>query len=170
MVRSSRWGFLCWVFDGRTVARRPRPGKGESGFHGVIFPPAFLPQSCPLCPVCLFSPPAIHSLDRGRAARAPSAFPDSSRFPSASFSLCPLCALWLEFRPRKFFPIVGKLPKNFSNHWKKWAVFSNHWKTFFQSLENRRFPGGLADCAGGRGLIPCLAGGAAPCRSGGGQP
>ena len=29
-------------------------------------------------------------------------------------------------------------------------IFSNHWKTaenFFQSLENRRFPVGLPDCA-----------------------
>jgi hypothetical protein len=34
-----------------------------------------------------------------------------------------------------FFPIIGKLPKNFSNHWKKWPEFSNHWKKSFQSLE-----------------------------------
>jgi hypothetical protein len=39
---------------------------------------------------------------------------------------------------RKFFPIIGKRPKNFSNHWKKRVEFSNHWKIFFQSLENWR--------------------------------
>ena len=99
--------------------------------------------------------------------------PVLSRLPPASFPLWPL---WLKYLPRKFFPIIGKLPKNFSNHWKKWAVFSNHWKIFFQSLEKRRLVDGLADCAGGRGLIPCLAGRAAPCRSAvgtaraGGQP
>ena len=36
----------------------------------------------------------------------------------------------------KFFPIVGKQEKNFSNRWKIQRVFSNHWKVFFQSLEN----------------------------------
>ena len=35
-----------------------------------------------------------------------------------------------------FFPIIGKLPKIFSNHWKNRSNFSNHWKTFFQPLEN----------------------------------
>jgi hypothetical protein len=35
-----------------------------------------------------------------------------------------------------FFPIIGKLPNNFSNHWKNRDIFSNHWKLFFQSLEN----------------------------------
>jgi hypothetical protein len=43
------------------------------------------------------------------------------------------------FQPLEtFFPIIGKLPKIFSNHWKNPAIFSNHWKTFFQSLENFR--------------------------------
>jgi len=44
-----------------------------------------------------------------------------------------------------FFPIIGKLTKIFSNHWKKRPDFSNHWKNIFQSLENRPFPGGLPD-------------------------
>ena len=39
-------------------------------------------------------------------------------------------------RSGKFFPIIGKRPKNFSNHWKNQAKFSNHWKNIFQSLEN----------------------------------
>ena len=47
------------------------------------------------------------------------------------------------FQPlEKYFPIIGKLAKNFSNHWKKTESFpaigkkfSNHWKLFFQSLE-----------------------------------
>jgi hypothetical protein len=47
----------------------------------------------------------------------------------------------------KFFPIVGKRPKIFSNHWKKRAGFSNHWKIFFQSLEKWLSGGELADCA-----------------------
>ncbi|MBR4251102.1 MAG: hypothetical protein IKQ15_02225 [Kiritimatiellae bacterium] len=42
----------------------------------------------------------------------------------------------------KFFPIIGKAAKIFSNHWKKRGVFSNHWKLFFQSLENFRRAGG----------------------------
>jgi hypothetical protein len=48
---------------------------------------------------------------------------------------------------RKFFPIVGKRAKNFSNHWKKRLNFSNHWKNIFQSLENPGFAAGPADCA-----------------------
>ncbi len=36
----------------------------------------------------------------------------------------------------KFFPIVGKPAKIFSNRWKIRVIFSNHWKVFFQSLEN----------------------------------
>ncbi len=36
----------------------------------------------------------------------------------------------------KFFPIIGKPPEIFSNHWKNRPDFSNHWKLFFQSLEN----------------------------------
>ncbi len=47
----------------------------------------------------------------------------------------------------KFFPIVGKRPKIFSNHWKKRAGFSNHWKIFFQSLEKSVWAAGLPDCA-----------------------
>ncbi|MBR4189198.1 MAG: hypothetical protein IKQ55_04475 [Kiritimatiellae bacterium] len=46
----------------------------------------------------------------------------------------------------KYFPIIGKPAKNFSNHWKKRVDFSNHWKLFFQSLENS-VPG--AEPAGG---------------------
>ena len=34
-----------------------------------------------------------------------------------------------------FFPIIGKRPENFSNHWKKRPDFSNHWKKVFQPLE-----------------------------------
>jgi hypothetical protein len=41
------------------------------------------------------------------------------------------------FQPLEtFFPIIGKIAKYFSNHWKNPPIFSNHWKTFFQSLEN----------------------------------
>jgi hypothetical protein len=47
------------------------------------------------------------------------------------------------FQPLEtFFPIIGKLPEIFSNHWKKTdnfptigKKFSNHWKKIFQSLE-----------------------------------
>ena len=40
------------------------------------------------------------------------------------------------FHPlEKYFPIIGKMPKIFSNRWKIRAKFSNHWKLFFQSLE-----------------------------------
>ena len=47
----------------------------------------------------------------------------------------------------KFFPIVGKRPKNFSNHWKIRPNFSNHWKKIFQSLENFSVADGAADRA-----------------------
>ena len=47
----------------------------------------------------------------------------------------------------KFFPIVGKRPKNFSNHWKIRPDFSNHWKKIFQSLENFSVADGAADRA-----------------------
>ncbi len=111
--------------------------------------------------------------NRGRDGRAPTVHPLPSRLsmsakrgawcscgfpPPASLplffppALCPLCPLWLESLPRptrKFFPIIGKCTKNFSNHWKNRGVFSNHWKIVFQSLENGRVGGELADCTGG---------------------
>ncbi len=49
--------------------------------------------------------------------------------------------------PRNIFPIIGKLPKIFSNHWKNWPKFSNHWKKIFQSLENFSAPHEPPDCA-----------------------
>jgi hypothetical protein len=56
----------------------------------------------------------------------------------------------------KYFPIIGKLSKIFSNHWKKRTKFSNHWKLYFQSLENfsGRPPPGVVvprPCRGSRG-------------------
>ena len=42
------------------------------------------------------------------------------------------------FQPLEtFFPIIGKLAKNFSNRWKNRGGFSNHWKIVFQSLETK---------------------------------
>ena len=58
----------------------------------------------------------------------------------------------LIFRARKFFPIVGKWVKK----------FSNHWKNIFQSLENLGAGGELADCAkpgGIRDAVFAVAGG-----------
>ena len=67
------------------------------------------------------------------------------RHPPGGGSCRPPCAnpatKWLQdigmFRQtsRKYFPIIGKPKKNFSNRWKNRAKFSSHWKTFFQSLE-----------------------------------
>jgi hypothetical protein len=52
------------------------------------------------------------------------------------------------FQPLEtFFPIIGKLPKIFSNHWKNRTGFSSHWKKTFQSLENPPVSNGPADCA-----------------------
>ena len=51
-------------------------------------------------------------------------------------------------KKRKFFPIIGKRAKKFSNHWKNRMKFSNHWKNIFQSLENGRRADGAPDCAG----------------------
>jgi hypothetical protein len=68
----------------------------------------------------------------GRAARAPGAGSSLLRPISRPFSI----AIKF-FQPLEtFFPIIGKLPKNFSNHWKNRPDFSNHWKKNFQSLEN----------------------------------
>ena len=61
------------------------------------------------------------------------------------------------FQPlEKYFPIIGKLAKNFSNHWKKTESFptigkkfSNHWKKIFQSLEKI--------CAAGLWLVGAVA-------------
>ena len=96
----------------------------------------------------------------------------------------PFCPFCFPKTSRKFFPIIGKPPKNFSNHWKNRTEFSNHWKKIFQSLENSPFPDGPADwpkpgpvqgaggavrMTGGTGappvLKPSLHNGAARCRT-----
>ena len=59
--------------------------------------------------------------------------PLSSRVPPANLGFFVLFVSFVAFR--KFFPIIGKPPKNFSNHWKNRTRFSNHWKKVFQSLE-----------------------------------
>ena len=64
----------------------------------------------------------------------------------------PRCPFRFPESSRKFFPIIGKPPKNFSNRWKKSAKFSNHWKKLFQSLENPPLPAELPDCAKPKGL------------------
>ncbi len=152
---------LGCVVDGLTVARGGRVGKGQKGTGGV--------GSVVQVVSPIRSPRAFLSAKRFSWFSMPPSLPHSSR---------PFCSLFDLFVfsspalfPRKFFPIIGKRPKNFSNHWKNRPVFSNHWKTFFQSLENPPSPRGPADCApsigvrgacktGGRGAGIC---GAIPC-------
>ena len=78
------------------------------------------------------------------AGRMP-ALPGKALCASASRRLC----------VRKFFPIIGKPPKNFSNHWKNRPRFSNHWKKVFQSLENPPSASEPADCARGKDAAGC---------------
>ena len=84
------------------------------------------------------APSTIHPPTTGESHPPPPILPRPKNHPRA-----PAGGI---FQPLEtFFPIIGKPPKNFSNHWKKSAEFSNHWKTFFQSLENSRFADEPAD-------------------------
>ncbi len=155
--------------------RRPfrrRTLKKLSRVVQVVSPPSALQaRSCPRSGFhafqCRFLPPPSHSNPRSgiRDILVASLLPPPSRSPS--LPLCSLCPLWLKSlplssltppagrisSPRKFFPIVGKRAKNFSNHWKNQPIFSNHWKNIFQSLENCRFSDELPDWPKPGGLM-----------------
>ena len=98
----------------------------------ILIPPASL-----LLPSRI--PPARRSCPRsGFLPVLVASHPLSSRVPPTTLDFFVLFVSFVA--SRKFFPIIGKPPKNFSNHWKKSAEFSNHWKTFFNHWKTPVLP------------------------------